>query len=348
MADGRAKAVLSAMADLNSRTNYILDHMTVMSREVEKGDSLDIPSMSALTVATSGASDVSAETVTNAVLTLTVNRDPMINVDIPQLTKMQMLNGSWAQQVAENGIRDLRNSMDTTLVGDLLTLAYDSSATYHDNVAGDSLTSADILNAKAALLDNAGSRPEALKLFVSSFGEASIGAISAFVPNYTQSEMGNLGIPKIGTVHGIPVYVSQSVKRGRTVAATASAIASNVITFTVAAGHNVVPGQKITSAGATTNITTAVAVTSVTATTIVAPLTASNDATNGAATITIDASENLLVDTSHQFVAYQAMPQTRVVPYELRHTDHLHIWSAWGAKGRTGRVRVLCSPRASA
>jgi hypothetical protein len=104
----------------------------------------------------------------------------------------------------------------------------------------------------------------------------------------------------------------------------------------------------IKTSGATANVTTAAAITSVTATTVVVPKTASNDATNGAATITEQSSWNLLVDLPHNYIAKQRGPFIRQVPYYNRTSDSLQISLLYGVAYRVGRTRVLHSPPTSA
>lgn len=358
MADARSKAVLSRLADLSSRANYLIDKVTNLREPLAKGDSIDVPSIANLTVGSDGGSDVSAQSITTSVLTLSANLHPMINAEIPAVASTQLLDGAWADQVALEAMKQLKNSMDENLARDYLarTLAWTTgtAATYHDNIAGDALNEDDILNAQANLLANDGCDPNNLALFVHPFGQGSIMSIAGFVPNFGMAERGMLGIPMVGSVFGIPVFVTNSVLRNHTAATTAVTVATNVATATVASGHGFVAGQYITTSGHTTNASTPVAITSTTATTIVYPLTACDGAlADGTGTITEtrqgqSAGEgscwNLMMDLSHVFAAQQRLPTIRIVPQLVRTSDNLQCSSIWGRIGRAARARVLHSP----
>jgi len=349
MADARSKAVLGELADLYSRANYGIDKMTNLRAPLANGDIIEVPDISSLTVGAAGSSDVSSSSVTTNILSLNANLKPMINAELPLVASMQLMDGRWAAQVARQATIQLKNDMDEDLMRDYiaedLCWTTGTDSTYHFNEGGDALVEDDILNAKAYLLSQDGVQSQNLAFFVSSYGEGSIGSISGFVPARFEAEQGNLGIPMIGRVFGVPVYTTNSVRRNKSVATTAASVTSNVATFTVASGHGFVAGMKITTAGLTDNITTAAAITSTTATTIVAPLTACDGAmADGVGTVDDATSWNVMCDTSQIFVAQQQMPRIRIVPFELRTSDHLQVSSVWGRIGRAGRAAVVHSP----
>lgn len=352
MADARAKAVLSRLADLYGRTNYGIDLVSNLREPLARGDTVEIPDISSFTVIADGTTSTAAAAVTTNVISLSANLHPWINVELPAVASMQLLDGAWASQVAEQGLVQLKNSMDQaflrTYLANSLCWTTGTAATYHDNVAGDALTGADILNCKAALLANDGVSEGNLIMIVSPYGEASIMNISAFIPNYQAAEQGNLGIPRLGYVYGVPVYSTNSIQRSNAVATTAVSVTSNVATATVASGHGIVAGQVISTTGLTTNVTNAT-VTSTTSTTIVYPCTTGDGAFgDGVGTITANSSDNLMLDKSQIFVAQQKMPSVRVVPHDDTTGDALQISAIWGRIGRTGRCRVLHSPAANA
>ncbi len=342
--DQRAKYVLQELADLASRNDFLMDKMTSLSSQVRRGESIDIPSVADFTVDSDAASGT-RRSVTNAALNLLVDRHPGIFLDIPAITAIQNLEGAWAPNIARQAMIQLKNKMDDDLVEYMVqTLAYDTSATYHDNVGSDDLTEADILNCLAAIKNQGGVFSQNLAFAFNPYGMANFSKLDNFVPNFSQAEAGNLGIPQVATLYGVPVYETTSVKRGRTVAASASAVSSGEFTFTVAAGHGVVPGMTIIASGGTNNIASAVAVDSVTATEIVATSGSATDASNGAMTVTIQSCENLLFDRSHVFTAAQALPSMRILEREQSSSDEMQVTSLWGREGRVGRVRVLHSP----
>lgn len=351
MADARAKLVINELEPLYQRTRFFTDMVRDLREPLGKGDSIEIPDISALTVIASGATSTSPQAVTTNVLTLTVDREPWINASIPQLNSTQLLDGNWSRDVARDALMMLRNNMDESLLRDFVarSLCYTAStaATYHDNVAGDALVEDDILNAKAALLSQDGVMEQNIGLVTSPYGEGSIASIAGFLPSGQVLEVGQLGIPRIGTVFGIPVFSTNSVQRNLSVAVTASAILSNVLTVTVAAGHGFVAGMLVITAGLTTNQTTYTAITSTTVTTIVLPLTSANAADNGTGTISARSSMNIMADMTQIYVARQKFPTVRIVPDINSTGDALQVSAIWGRQGRTGRARVIHSPGSS-
>lgn len=348
MADGRAKAVLEVLSDIYSRGKFAIDSVTPLREPLGFGDLIDVPSIASLTVTASGATTTAPQAITTNVLTLNANLDPMINALLPHLAATQLLNGKWAQAVAKQAMIMLKNSMDETFLQYLAeTIAWvtGSAATYHDNVAGDTLTSADWLNAKAGILAQDGAQEQNLVAFVSPYAEGSIRSIAAFVPNFTEAEKGNIGIPLLGRVHGVPVHTSNSIRRNKSVATTAASITTNVVTWTVAAGHGFVPGMLVTSTGMTVNLSTAAAITSTTATTIVAPLTGADGAmADGVGNVVDATSWNVMLDSAQVWTAQQGGPMARVVPDFQTTGDALQLSTIWGRIARAAYTRVIHSP----
>ncbi len=353
MTDARSKAVLGELADLYSRTNYVSDKMSSLNAPLSRGDIVEVPDIDALTVNTSGASDNTPESVTTNILSLNANLEPFINAEIPQRARMQTMDGNWANQVATQATVQLKNSIDESLCRDYLAESLcwttGTASTYHFNENGSSLDESDVLDSKAYMLSQDGVQAQNLAFFVSSYCEGSIAGIAGFIPNGAQAEQGNLGIPRIGTVFGVPVYTTNSVRRNKTFPVTTSQVASNVLTCDVTAGHGVVAGQLLSNSSFTDSATNtgSIVVTSTTSTTIVMAFTASDDATYGTGTLTDATSWNLLCDTSQLFVAQSLMPTLRIVPYRDRTSDAMQISSIWGRIGRAGRAVVVHSPGSS-
>lgn len=349
MADARSKAVVSAMADLYSRANYGIDLVTQLREPMGRGDIVEVPSISsALTVTSDGSTGASPQAITTSVLSCQANLHPAIFAQMKAIDQMQLVNGVWGNQVAMQAIMMLKSSMDQALCRDYLaqSLCYDTSGTYHDNAAAASLTLDIIVSSIASLLSNDGCMLENLMMMVGPFGLASLQSISEFTYQVSENQS-NLGIARVGNVFGVPVYVSNSIANGRTIAATASAIATNVWTITLPAGHGLTPNQKIKTSGGTANVTTATAITSVGATSCTLTFTSGDNATNGALTVTVQNSENLIMDKSHVFVSQQLLPSVRIVPDYESTDDALQVSAIWGRIGRAGRVRVIHSPLSS-
>ena len=353
MSDARSKAVLGKLADLAGRNNYGIDLGTTSLREpLGNGDIIDVPSISDLTVIAAGTTSTAPAAVTTNVLSMNANLEPWINASIPQLASMQLLDGGWEGQVAEQAFKQLKNYVDEQWMLYLLqSVIADtaSSPAYWYNAGGASLGSDDFANAKAALLSQDGVQAQDLVCFLSPFAEASASQISGFVPNFQQAEQGNLGIPKIGSIHGVPVYVTNSVSRLRTVATTAYAVSGGVQTATVAAGHGVVVGAKLKFDTVTSGGDEAAAVTvSAVGATSIAWSTSNTGSATEAGTITLQQCENLMVNKAQNFSAGQGMMKARTVA-DLQSTgDSLQVSTVWARVSRAGHAIAFGSPPSGA
>lgn len=356
----RIKLVQDALVDLISpaQDTRIVDLSNRLRPPGFPGDTIAIPEISDLTVASGvdssyDAQDVSVQSVTRAEKTLSAVLNPSMNVQLELFDKAQNLDGSWATQIARQAMVTINNKIDDNFCDYLgTTLCYDTTATlgaYTINSGGDTLAVADILNARSLLCANRGTRPQDLVLVVHPYAMGSLMSISGFLPNYTKAEQGIMGFNSIGSIFGIPVYESQSVSRRRTVACTAVSISSNVATVTVPSGHGIASGMKVSIAGITTPLSTASIVLTSASTSFTVALTASDGAmADGAGTVTIENCENLMYDRNFMYTAIQVMPQVNIVDVELRPgSQNLHVWSIWGRVGRAGRVCSILSPPSS-
>jgi len=355
MADLRSKAVLSKIADINSRANYIIDKMSNWSAPLGKGDSVQVGALADFTIASAVDGSLvptllTAQAPSMSALTLTASLEPAAAIRIGQMDQLQALDGGYLAANAETAMLNLRNSMDSAFALYVIqTMAAEALTAnlYHSNVAGDSLVADDFHNAIAQQLSLAGSDFNRLALFLHPYAYASMLSAADFVYNVAPNDS-QLGPKQIGSFFGVPVFVSQGVPTSRTIACTAVSVTSNVATVT-AAGHGLAGGVKITIAGITTAITTAAAVTSVTDGSIfTVPLTACNGAmADGAGTITVQSAENLLIDTGHAYVANSVMPKVRIVQEPLYTSDILQVSTVWGFVGRAGRASIIHSPKNS-
>lgn len=357
MADLRAKAVLSKIADLQSRSSYIIDKMSNLSAPLGKGDSVQVGSLADFTI--SSAVDgslvpqaLSAQAPSMSALTLTADLEPAAAIRIGRMDSLQALDGGYLAANSETALLNLRNSMDSDFALYVLRSMATETTTlnsYHSNVAGDSLVADDIHNAIAIQLAQAGSDFNRLALFLHPYAYASMLSAADFVYNVVPSDSA-LGPKKIGMFFGVPVYVSQSIPAARTIATTGVSVTSNVATVTCGTAHGLAAGMKVTIAGITTALSTATAITSISSTTVFTiPLTACNGAmADGVGTVTVESCENLLIDTGHAYVANSGlMPNVRIVPESLYTSDILQVSAIWGRVGRLGRASVICSPKSS-
>jgi len=350
LADIRTKAVFNTLAPLYEEANYGIDLAATQMREpLGLSDQIGIPSISSMTVNASGAVDATPEAVTNSELTLNANLEPWINAKLPQIDSFA-LNGTWAAQTAAQVTQQLKNKMDEDFLQYLIARNHSTAATaaYHVNVAGDSLTSSDLLEAIATLTSNRGVDVSDLAFMMSPWGRASLSNISGFVPNTTDSGGQVNGLPAVGTLYNIPVYQSSSVPNGRTIASTAFADDGTDMVITLGADHGLVVGMKITfdTVTAANDISAATAITACTSTTITVASVNTASATE-AGTVTAECSESLLISKANTFVAQQMIPKIRTVDLYNSTGSALQVSAVWGRVARAGRAIVICSPKSA-
>jgi hypothetical protein len=359
MADARMKSILMKLADLSSRTNYLIDLLTNLREPLSTSDEIEVPSIGAMTVTASGAAGVvTAQSITADVLRLQANLDPAIFVNLPLVDQTQILDGKWAGLVSAEMLTRLKNSIDSQIIAYFAgTVAYDSAGAYHGNRAGAAATVQPALT--VAVLNDFTAEMEALEgtlydnlaWFIHPMAKSVITSNTAFIPQVGDEAQKTrmLGLRTIGWLNGIPVYISQSAPRGRTVASSAWAITGTTTrTITVPAGHGIVPGMVCSFATPTAGGILAApgrVVDSVTATTIVISGTGlTNASATEVGTVTIRACEAMLVDRAHCYVAQQVMPRARMVAEARSTNDVAQVTTIYGRLARPGRVRTLLTP----
>lgn len=345
MTDAIEKKVWMELYNNFQERDYIFPLMTDLSGALGAGDTIEIPRHASAPTDAAAATRAAPESYAPTISTLSLNQDVFYNVSLPAMETPQRLGGAWATQLARRFAFDAKNQMDSNLISYLNTsLAYDTSATYHVNPLADALTNADIMEAIALVESNTGRRRNRFLFVLHPYGAAAVNDIASFIPNAGKAELGDVGLPLVGTIGGIPAVVSTQCNRLRTVATTAVSVTSNVATATVAAGHGFVPGMSISTTGLTVDVTDAT-VSSVTATTIVYPCTACNGAmADGVGTIENQAAENLLIDRDSVFVAQQQAPRIRRVADPESAGDALQLFTSFGRVGETTGICVLSSP----
>lgn len=353
--DVRAKAVYTQLIDKVSTMYPLSNLLTDMGTAMQRGESIDIPTRdtaATIEAATTG-STINQLTIQSQAATannLVVDRHYGSAIRVGKIQDIFDLEGTWSGQLAEQIRTELGDYMDQDCYDALcLEAAYDTSATYWVNAAGATLTGDHVRLAMAKMLSQKGVRKENCVWVFDVYGSASLSNVTEFKSATGFLGTGNpgaFGTPTVGTLFDIPVVESQSVRSRRSIACTAVSISSNVATVTVASGHGLVPGMKITISGITTPLSTAATITAVSATTLTVPLTASDGAmADGAGTVTCDLAMNGLVCRNRAFVRKQQMPDLRIVPESDRISDVLQFDAIWGRKALAGSFIGLGSPR---
>ena len=278
LSDLVSSQVISAFLDLETQTEG--DPLGVIasdaSADVAPGQSVKIPSMSDVTVNASESASVEAITTTSQ--TLTVDKPAVINVGLPWIDSIQGLEGAFAQQVAAKCMRQLREFVFAKVFylirDDLIGATNDLGKVF--NAGADALVQADVNAAEAGITKQKGAIGADLAWVVSpGFRAAAKGLVNYFNPGP------GLGVGVVGTLNGYPVAVSSllpSSDGDLSVATSASAIASNVGTQTVAAGHGFIRGGLTRTTGLTANASAATVVTATTSTTVSCAITAGDGA----------------------------------------------------------------------
>lgn len=352
MADAARKAVQSALLDTWSRGPSLLPLLTNLGPVVRGGDSVDVPYIGSLTVATSESQAVSSTSV--SVHTLTVNRPKFINQGLTMAQMAQLLNGNdaFAQQITRASSGQLANAIERDIIEHMIT---SSGVAYHVNLAGDAVTDDDVNEAEARMREQDGVANSQGDLFwlVSPKAAASIKNAADFSYDSVSPQQGGLGLPLIGSINGIPVYTHNAMPGGvdalrQQVATSAVSVSSNVATATVASGHGFVAGQQIWTAGLTTNVAVGspATITSVGATSIVYPLTASDGAlADGVGTIYSASSMAALVYRPWLWYAMDGeIPFVELVKREANAGYGLQLFQHLGRAMATGAAIIMHAP----
>ena len=352
MADAARKAVQSALLDTWSRGPSLLPLLTNLGPVVRGGDSVDVPYIGSLTVATSESQAVSATSL--SVYTMTVNRPKFINQGLTMAQMSQLLNGNdaFAQQITRASSGQLANAIERDIVEHIIT---STGVAYHVNLAADAVTDDDLNAAEAVMREQDGvaNAMGDLAWVVSPRAAASIKNAADFSYDSVAPQQGGVGLPMLGSINGIPVYTHNALPGAvdalrQQVATSAVSISTNVATATVPSGHGFVAGQQIWTSGLTTNVAVGspVTITSVTATTIVYPLTAGDGAlADGVGTIYSASSMAMLI---HRPWIYYGMdgeiPAVELVKREANAGYGLQLFQHLGRAMATGAAVIVHAP----
>jgi len=352
MADAARKAVQSALLDTWSRGPSLLPLLTNLGPVVRGGDSVDVPYIGSLTVATSESQAVSATSL--SVYTMTVNRPKFINQGLTMAQMAQLLNGNdaFAQQITRASSGQLANAIERDIVEHIIT---STGVAYHVNLAADAVTDEDINAAEAVMREQDGvaNAMGDLAWVVSPRAAASIKNAADFSYDSVAPLQGGVGLPMLGSINGIPVYTHNALPGAvdalrQQVATSAVSISTNVATATVPSGHGFVAGQQIWTSGLTTNVAVGspVTISSVTATTIVYPLTAGDGAlADGVGTIYSASSMAMLI---HRPWIYYGMdgeiPAVELVKREANAGYGLQLFQHLGRAMATGAAVIVHAP----
>lgn len=368
--EGRSKQVYAALIDRVSFNYPLASLFTDMGPAMKQGESVDILTRSAITiqqastVAGASASTMTVQTSPPAASNLVVDQHYGAIVEIPPGMQEFDEEGLYAGQMAGQVQTELNFFVDTdhwwSAIGQG---AWDTTGSLWVNHAGATLTSDHIEQALATMIDQRGVQLDGCGWLFNPFGMGSVRRNSAWQP-HENAIVGQLGIPEIGLLHGIPVYVTQSVPSQRVLGTTAAVVSGSgtVLTLTIDTsatgfpGHGIVPGMIMsTCTGLTQTVAANRVVASVTANTIVCTVAGMADATmaDGVGTATFNMNFNGLLYRPWAFSRKKLVPTARIVPVSggasgnSRITDELQSHTMWGRRCLPGAVVGLGSPRRS-
>lgn len=345
VSDFRALEVQARLAPLFARSNYIADQLQQRDGRQEKHV---IPGIGSLTVSSDTGSDVSPQSVSQDNLVLSRDRRLFSNINLDALDSDLNLEGVWDDAVAEQAVMQVRNAMDEDMAAHLLSR---SGTVINDGSSP--LTRQEIRLAKARLMDNDGAGQ--LAVFAHPFACAAMDTIAEFVPNFREAEMGNLGIPQVGSIYGMPVFETRSAPGPSThqYASTAWAITgTDTLAVTLAESdasvHGFRVGQRVffdtvTAGGDLGTAASPVTITAVSGATVT--IGGQTDLTNGTATeagtLTLADATALVVDLSHCYASILRRPTVRFVPDPDSSNTSLQVMAHFGRIARSGRVEAI-------
>ena len=248
-----------------------------------------------------------------------------------------------------------------------------AAATYYNNVEGDTLTEADVESsiAELELLDG----EHDIAIYVNPFGHAALKVI----PGYQPMPAGGAVGMQVGSINGYPVFRSNAIARGippgwtavgtapsgavaTAQVATVASSSSGTYTFTLPSASvdgatvnagGFVLGERVYAPSIDNPISEANAglTTTATATSVVTAYGAASDgdeltAGTYAGIVASAGIKNFVVDRAHLFRSTQMQPTFRIIPRGTGYTDdELQITMRFGMVARSGRVRVLVTPK---
>lgn len=353
--DVRQELVLQSFVDIHSNANYVLDRFNSLGEALARDEAIKIPNLGNLTVYADGSTRVDGATrqrAPDASITLTVDQEPWIPIQVPRRDEVQSLRGSYMSQLAEGAFTQLRNYIDAMVLDDYLAtqVAWTQAGTYAHNLDAGSLAPSDILVARGLMLRQGGSMLSRLLLIVDPLAAAGMMGFTG----WREVESNNsFGADTVGKIYGILVVETQAVRTGSVWSAaaatlTAAAVNTSIMTLTFSAPSGLGVGTPLTGTGFTATYDfTDEPILSVNATGTVVTLasTGANAAdVLSAGIVTEQAAHNLLVDTSHVYFAVQSIPNMRVIEDAETTGDVMQVMALLGYLSRVGRVRSILSP----
>lgn len=355
----RSSVVLNTFVDLSTRSAYCLDRFAQEAEPLGRGQTMIIPDLGALTIyrdasvpRAAGARNAPQNLVNE--LTLTVDEEPWIPMQMRNMDNTFNLSGNWDQQVGQQAFIQLKNLIDSIVIDDYLVgeacwLA-NGVSTYHFNDDADGVQPKDFLVARGMALRSGGVARVNLMWVLDSL---CVSAIMDFKGWVTVASNSDLGATTVGTLYGIEVVETQGVRLSKEFTPATAAVAGNVATYTFATNPGLVVGDPIRTNGMKANYDltepTPISTVSADGLSITVPHPGADDAGIFVANADVisAAAHNLLVDRSFVHVAQTQIPKMRDVDDPDTNGVVKQIWALLGFIARVGRVWAIKSPEMS-
>lgn len=351
--------VMEEMIDLDTRSFYLANLLTDLSSRMRGAESMDIGEFSALTVSDAVNTSASARShntltvqdIDDVANTLVKDQARGLSGELRRWKKHFQGGGrgDYVAKVARKVQATMRNDKDDRHARYLAYRAAQyvgagsaSAVTTHTNVNGAATTLVMVRGMIARMLNEQGVSLSDLAWVMNPWGSATVATLPEF--KNMDNPRTDLGLIRVGTLDGVPVYMTQSVPHTRSATISASSISSNVLSLTFSDPHGFPVGQEITTSGLTTNVTTAAAVATVPSlTTLTVPLTsadAADNGTSGTATEGNPTAWNMLVNLERLYQAEEDA-MVRVIPYGRERTsDVIQAEMDFGTKGREVSTQI--------
>lgn len=355
MADNAAKAMADAVVDTWSSGNTPISNLLTDYSEAAMGrDSIGIGFDGTVTVNQSETGSVQARTMTEVLLTK--DQTGFINQAITLRQAAQLQNGAYAREVARSHNGALQNDIDRNLIMFLINNAaqadFFNAATGAFGSGAVALPTDDVIaSAESAMLSQPGSIAPNLEWIAAPVAVGAAKLTSAWTPGAPFSK-GDIGYGTVDNLNGYPLFSNAQVPGQlaalrKTVVSTAWAIAANVQTITIGAGHGLKAGDLITFDTVTAggDIAAASVVATSTATTVTLARTACNANATEAGLITVQQGYLLLVDKAKTGVAFDYLfPRSELVKLtgDAGHSHQLAM--LYGRQMLSGAVKVVRTP----
>lgn len=265
-----------------SALNLYLDFLwRDMSQMMGSAESMDLPEWgNALSVENTHDTAANARTPLSMTVQTLQDAKRLLRVDQARglavelndwMEKFTSFGGGGAQYVSEialemvTTLKNDRDSRDVAYLTNIGAFQTGANPATHVNPAGASLTRIMARTALARMMSQRGVNKGSLAWVFSPFGLANVESFPEWVSN--SEPVPELGLSRVGSLFGVPVYESQGVQVGRSVDFTASERLGNELIFTLPEGHGYVQGMVVTSSGPAINAANA-PVTQVDATTV--------------------------------------------------------------------------------